>query len=152
MQWCVRSEMVWGVMILLKLKCPEPTLFKNVLTQLKNSIQPQMEQQWAKSVQINVIAGQNSKCKSGVDQDTNHVFFQVNIYLYCISELTGVPVALTTIDGDISIGAPLVEIGLRWLPKLGMDTSPCPHAHRRAWDSNGFHIKWIFCTQDNWKK
>ena len=26
----------------------------------------------------------------------------------------------------------LVEIGLRWLPKLGVDTSPRPHAHRRA--------------------
>ena len=27
---------------------------------------------------------------------------------------------------------PLVGIGLRWLPKLGVDTSPRPHAHRRA--------------------
>ena len=26
----------------------------------------------------------------------------------------------------------LVEIGLRWLPKLGVDTSPRPHVHRRA--------------------
>ena len=98
MQWCVRLEMVWGVLILQKFKCPEPTLFKNVLKQLKNSIQPQMEQQWKTPVQINALAGQNSKCKSGMDiiQITKHVFFQVNIYLYCISELTGVPVALTT--------------------------------------------------------
>ena len=27
---------------------------------------------------------------------------------------------------------PPVEIGLMWLPKLGVDTSPRPHAHRRA--------------------
>ena len=27
---------------------------------------------------------------------------------------------------------PLVGIGFRWLPKLGVDTSPRPHAHRRA--------------------
>ena len=27
---------------------------------------------------------------------------------------------------------PMVEIGLRWLPKLGVDMSPRPHAHRRA--------------------
>ena len=27
---------------------------------------------------------------------------------------------------------PLVEIGLMWLPKLGVDLSPRPHAHRRA--------------------
>ena len=26
----------------------------------------------------------------------------------------------------------VVEIGLRWLPKLGMDTSPRPQAHRHA--------------------
>ena len=26
-----------------------------------------------------------------------------------------------------------VEIGLRWLQKLGVDMSPRPHAHRRAW-------------------
>ena len=25
-----------------------------------------------------------------------------------------------------------LEIGLRWLPKLGVDMSPHPHAHRRA--------------------
>ena len=27
---------------------------------------------------------------------------------------------------------PLVEIGLRWLPKLGVDTSPRPHVHMRT--------------------
>ena len=26
-----------------------------------------------------------------------------------------------------------VKIGLRWLPKLGVDTSPRPQTHRRAW-------------------
>ena len=26
----------------------------------------------------------------------------------------------------------LVDIGLRWLPKLGVDQSPCPYAHRRT--------------------
>ena len=28
--------------------------------------------------------------------------------------------------------SPLVGIGLRWLPKLGVDMSPRPHVHRRA--------------------
>ena len=28
--------------------------------------------------------------------------------------------------------SPLVGIGLRWLPKLGVDMSPRPHAHRHA--------------------
>ena len=52
----------------------------------------------------------------------------------------------------------MVEIGLRWLPKLGVDTSPCPHAHRRAW----YYIKrkkvsWIWSkyllhAQKTWRK
>ena len=55
------------------------------------------------------------------------------------SNLTGAPVALKTWCGHQSrvdrICPPLVEIGLRWLPKIGVDTSPRPHAHRRAWFS-----------------
>ena len=46
---------------------------------------------------------------------------------------------LSKLGVDTSIGwtesAPpplLVEIGLRWLPKLGADTSPRPQAHRRT--------------------
>ena len=43
---------------------------------------------------------------------------------------------LSKLGVDTSIGwaysAPLVEIGLGWLLKLGVDKSPCPHAHRRA--------------------
>ena len=48
----------------------------------------------------------------------------------------GAPMAFKTWCGHKYIGwawsAPLVEIGLRWLPKLGVDMSPRPHAHRRA--------------------
>ena len=32
---------------------------------------------------------------------------------------------------------PPVGIGLRWLPKPLVDTSPRPHAHRRAWTPAG---------------
>ena len=52
---------------------------------------------------------------------------------------TGAPVAFKTWCGHqyrVGIICPppcaLVEIGLRWLPKLGEDKSPCPHTHRCA--------------------
>ena len=50
---------------------------------------------------------------------------------------SGAPGAFKTWCGDqyrvgITFPPPLVEIGLRWLPKLGVDTSSRPHAHRRA--------------------
>ena len=43
------------------------------------------------------------------------------------SENPGVPVLF---DGHNL--PPMVEIGLRWLPKLGVDMSTRPHAHRRT--------------------
>ena len=53
-------------------------------------------------------------------------------------EYASTPVAFKTWCGHqyrvgIIYPPPLVEIGLRWLPKHGVDTSPCPYAHRRAW-------------------
>ena len=39
----------------------------------------------------------------------------------------------TPIQGGHNL-PPLVDIGLRWLPKLGVDMSPRPHIHRRACD------------------
>ena len=36
------------------------------------------------------------------------------------------------ISNVIDIICPLVEIGLIWQPKLGVDMSTRPHAHRRA--------------------
>ena len=39
---------------------------------------------------------------------------------------------LSKLGLDTRICPPLVEIGLGWRPKLGMDMSPRPHAHRRA--------------------
>ena len=48
----------------------------------------------------------------------------------------GAPVAFKTWWGhQYMVGIicpPAVEIGFRWLPKLGVDTSPRPHAHRHA--------------------
>ena len=62
-----------------------------------------------------------------------------HVFLWILSNNTGVtgaPVAFKTWCGNqYRVGIicpPLVEIGLRWLPKLGVDTSPRPHAHRRA--------------------
>ena len=55
---------------------------------------------------------------------------------YCICAITGGPVAFKIWFGHQHrvgiICPPLVEIGLGWLPKLGVDTSPRPHAHRRV--------------------
>ena len=49
---------------------------------------------------------------------------------------SGAPVAFKTWCGhQYRVGIicpPLVEIGLRWLPKLGVDTSPRPHVHMRT--------------------
>ena len=51
-----------------------------------------------------------------------------------VFDVSGAPVAFKTWCGHqywvgIICPPPLVEIGLRWLPKLGVDKS---HAHRRA--------------------
>ena len=55
---------------------------------------------------------------------------------------------------------PLVGIGLRWLPKLDVDTSPRPHAHRRACENvNSMQISpysskgipgGFICTSPSW--
>ena len=49
---------------------------------------------------------------------------------------SGAPVAFKTWWGHQyrvgKICPPPVGIGLRWLPKHGVDMSPRPHAHRRA--------------------
>ena len=37
----------------------------------------------------------------------------------------------TTVYGGHNL-PPLIGEGLRWLPKLCVDTSPCPHSHRVA--------------------
>ena len=57
---------------------------------------------------------------------------------------------LSELSGDISIwwaeSAPhLVGIGSRWLPKLGGDQSPCPHAHRRACFGSAAGALYFWC-------
>ena len=70
--------------------------------------------------------------------------FQNFMYIYA-----GVPVAFKTLCGHNL--PPLVEIGLRWLPKLGVDASPRPHAHRRACclvqEQKKVHMKGILTNQ-----
>ena len=57
-----------------------------------------------------------------------------------INAVSGAPVVFKSWCGHQYrvgiISPPPVEIGLGWLPKLGVDMSPRPHAHRRACSSN----------------
>ena len=48
--------------------------------------------------------------------------YAINLFVHLINNQ--VRLWLSKLGGD-----PLVEIGLRWLPKLRVDTSPRPHDH-----------------------
>ena len=57
----------------------------------------------------------------------------------------------TSVYGGNNLPSPLVGIGLRWLPKLGVDTSPRPHVHKRACaitmvQSACLFVYWFFAT------
>ena len=71
------------------------------------------------------------------NQGRRKVWKSEQVLMKCWTVLTGTPVAFKTWCGhQYRVGIIcllwLRYIGLRWLPKLGVDTSSRPHAHRRA--------------------
>ena len=75
------------------------------------------------------------------------VWLVLPMQVVLIRAMSGAPVAFKTWCGHQYIrwaqSAPLVEVGLKWLPKLGVNTSPRPHAHRRTW----MLLLWIWGKQ-----
>ena len=75
-------------------------------------------------------AGSFSKCFMPQNVKFKSKSSRYNVHNRAVgrSENSGVPVLFV----GHNLPPPLVEIGLRWLPKLGVDMSSRPHAHRRA--------------------
>ena len=79
---------------------------------------------------VKIVRNVMSICQPQVSKDFRH-------YLVLFRRACGFPnlVGTSVYGGHNLPPPPLVGIGLRWLPELGVDTSPRPYAHRRACSS-----------------
>ena len=74
-------------------------------------------------------------------QKTDFQVFKSGLLVYQLAITTLARLWLSKLGGDISIGGILplpllVEIELKWMPKLGGEQSTYPYAHRRVWFSS----------------